>query len=365
MFNYPCMHVQICQSICSAARYSAEHSSFKFTDDVHSLAGSASTVFAVITANPTEEKAVRHFLQLGGSGGEIWEGASECIWKNDPYLQSNNITVTDRGVDRDYGYELFTLTREGKTEEVVGVHIKCQQQAAFTEEGAQDTAATLLMHAKQWKWQLRDIFSVGCCGYADDSKSEENLMGYVLLANQFEAYLNRGKMDGGNLQHHPEVYRGDRKWISDLQDHRITKPMRQSGTDAGKLKNIPVKEVPRIESGPLVVKSDEYAQELRGASYRSGIEMEAIGFIKALRFYEKQGNQIVPNFVSVKGVSDFGKGKSSKAETTFFGVKTAALSDGERQQVATLHSIALVIRGVVERYLVPRPVVNPKDLFCT
>ena len=332
---------------------------------LHYLSVGSITVFAIVTANSTEEKAVRHFLQLGGSSGEVWEGASECIWKNDQYLKSNNITVTDEGVVEGCNYEFFTLTREGGSERMFGVHIKCLQQAAFTEEGAQDTAATLLMHAKEWKWQLRDIFSVGCCGYADDSKSEENLMGYVLLANQFEAYLNRGKMDGGNLQHHPEVYRGDRKWISDLQDHRITKPMRQSGTDAGKLKNIPVKEVPRIESGPLVVKSDEYAQELRGAAYRSGIEMEAIGFIKALRFYEKQGNQIVPNFVSVKGVSDFGKGKSSKAETTFFGVKTAALSDGERQQIATLHSIALVIRGVVERYLVPRPVVNPKDLFCT
>ena len=332
---------------------------------LHYLSVGSITGFAIVTANPTEEKAVRHFLQLGGSSGEVWEGARECIWKNDPYLQSNNVTVKNEGVDKDLNYEFFTLTREGGSERVLGVHIKCQQQSAFTDGGAQETATKLLMHAKGWKWQLTDVFSVGCCGYADDSKCEENLMGYVLLASQFEAYLNRGKMAAGDLQHHPEVYRGDRQWVSYLQDHRITKPMRQSGADVGKLKNIPVKEVPRIETGPLVVKSDEYAQQLRGASYRSGIEMEAIGFIKALHLYEKQGNQIVPNFVLVKGVSDFGKGKSSKAETTFFGQKTAALSDGERQQVATLHSIALVIRGVVERYLVPRPVVNPEDLLST
>ena len=77
-------------------------------------------------------------------------------------------------------------------------------------------------------------------------------MGYVLLTNQFEAYLNRGKMAEGTMQHHPEVYRANRKWISDLQDHCITKPARQSDTDGQalvKYKDIPVKEVSRIESG--------------------------------------------------------------------------------------------------------------------
>ena len=325
-------------------------------------------MFAVITANANEESAVRHFLQLGRSRGEVWEGAHECIWKNDPYLKSSNITVTDRGVDKDRGYEFFTLTREGRSEKVVGIHIKCLQQAAFTDEGAQDTTTTLLHYASQWKLQLTDIFSVGCCSCADDGKSEENLMGYVLLTNQFEAYLNRGKMDGGTMQQHPEVYQADRKWVSTLHDHRITKPARQSGTDAQalvKFKDIPVKEVPRIESGPLVVKSDEYAQELRGVSYRTGIEMEAVGFIKALNSYKRQGNLNIPKFASVKGVSNFGStsGKHSKAETTFFGEKTVALFDDERQLVATLHSIALVIRGVIDRYLVPRKVVNPKQLL--
>ena len=310
-------------------------------------------MFAIITANPTEENAVRHFLQLGERRGEVWEGAHECIWENDPYLKSSNITVTYTGVDKDRSYEFFTLTREGSTEKVVGVHIKCLQQAAHTDGGAQDTATTLLHHAKEWP--LKVLFSVGCCSCADDSKSKENLMGYILLANQFNANLHRGKMAEGTIQHHPEVYRADRKWISDLQDHRITKPARQSGTDAQalvKFKDIPVKEVPRIESVPLVVKSDEYAQELRGVSYRSGIEMEAVGFIKALNSYEMQGNQNIPKFASVKGVSDFGSGKHRKAKTTFFGEKTVALSDDERQLVSTLHSIALVIRGVVERYLV-------------
>ena len=306
---------------------------------------------------------MKHFLQLGKSRGEVWEGANECIWKNDPYLESNNVTVTDKGLLNE-GYEFFTLTMGGRSEKVVGVHIKCLQQAAFTEDGAQDTATTLLQHASRWKLQLTDIFSVGCCSCADDGTSEENLMGYVLLANQFEAYLNRGKMAEGTIQHHPEVYAADREWISDLQDHCITKPVRQSGIDGQalvKFKDIPVKEVPRNESGPFMINWAKYADEIRGSSYRSGIEMEAIGFIKALDLWKSEEKK--PQFALVKGVSDFGSGKQGKAKTTFFGEKTPELFDDDRQLVATLHSTALVIRGVVERYLVPHKVANLEQLL--
>ena len=320
-------------------------------------------MFAVITANATEESAVRHFLQLGGGSGKVWEGASECTWKNDPYLQRNNVIVTDRGVLESCSYEVFSLTREGVSKKVSGLHIKCLKQAAHTDGGAQRTATALLQCAKKWNWQLTEIFSVGCCGYSTEDKSGENLMGFVLLANEFEAYLNQGKMDEGGVQYSPEVYQVDRKWISDLQSIRITQPITQSGPDGGKPENIPVKEVPRIESGPMVVKSEKHADRIRGVSHSTGIEMEAIGFITALTLFKEQENQSIPKFVSVKGVSDYCGNKSSKAETTFFGQKTAALPDDERQLVATLHSIALVIRGVVERYLVPRPVVNPEQLL--
>ena len=319
-------------------------------------------MFAIITANPTEQSAVRHFLQLGKGRGEVWEGANQCIWKNDPYLINNNVTVTDEGLLNE-GYECFTLTMEGRSGKVVGVHIKCLQQASYTKGGALDTATTLLQHADRWKLQLTDIFSVGCCSCADDGNSEENLMGYVLLTHEFEAYLNRGKMVEGAMLRHPEVYEADQQWTSKLQEHCITKPARQPGTDGQalvKFKDIPVKEVPRTESGPLVVKTDAYSQELRGSSYRSGIEMEAIGFIKALDLWKKV--EKIPQFTLVKGVSDFGSSKHRKATTTFFGQETEALPDDDRQLVATLHSIALVIRGVVEKYLVPHKVANLEQL---
>ena len=316
------------------------------------------TVVAVVTANPTEENTVRHFLQLGDTGA-IWDGASDCTWKNDPYLKKNGVIVENKGV---FGanYEIFTLTKEGGGEKVIGVHVKCGQQAAFTEGGALDTTADLLECAKENSWQLSDLFSVGCCGYADDGKSGGNLMGHVLLTSEFEAYLNRGKMtEGRDIQHHPEVYKTDRDWIRRPHNLRITNPTIQPGTDGGKFKDIPVKEVPRFEVGPFVVKSAEYAAEVRGVAYRAGIEMEAVGFMKAFGSCRRQGYQNIPKFALIKGVSDGGQDKSAGGKTTFFGKKTEEVGDDVRQQVATLHSIALVIRGVVDRYLCPPPAVSP------
>ena len=335
---------------------------------MHFLLAGPPTVFAVVTANSTEENTVRHFLKLGDIG-TIWDGASDCTWENDPYLKKNGVIVENEGVlDDSYegvldNYEIFTLTKEGGSEKVIGVHVKCQQQAAFTEGGAQDTTTDLLKCARSYSWKLSDLFSVGCCSFADDGISEGNLMGHVLLTSELEAYLNRGKMtEDSHMQHHPEVYKTDRDWISRLQNLRITKPALQPGTDSGKFKDIPVKEVPRFEVGPFVVKSAEYAADVRGVAYRVGIEMEAVGFMKALGSCQRQGYQNIPKFAVVKGVSDGGQDKRAGGKTNFFGKETEKVKDDVRQQVATLHSIALVIRGVVDKYLCAPPAVNPNLL---
>ena len=243
---------------------------------MHFLLADRPTVFAVVTANPTEENTVRHYLQLGDIGA-IWDGARDCTWKNDPYLKKKGVTVKSEGV-LDGKYEVFTITKEGGGEMVIGIHVKCRQQAAFTEGGAQDTTADLLMCAKKHSLKLSDLFSVGCCGLADDGKSGGNLMGHVLLAKEVEAYLNRGKMtEDSDIQNHPEVYKTDIEWMSCLQDRCITKPDTdtavQPGTDSEEFKDIPFKEVPRFEVGPFVVKSAEYADHVRGVSwswYRNG-----------------------------------------------------------------------------------------------
>ena len=318
---------------------------------MHFLLAGPPTVIAIITANPTEENMVRHFLQLGDTG-TIWDGANDCTWENDPYLRKNGVTVKNEGIL--VNYEAFTLKKEGEGEKVIGVHVKCKQQAAFTDGGAQDTTADLLKCAEENSWQLSDLFLVGCCSYADDGKSGGNLMGHVLLTSQFEAYLSRGKMtEDSHTQYHPEVYKTDRDWVSCLSYLRITEPAIQQGTDGGKFKDIPVKEVPRIEVGPFVDKSAEHAAEVRGVAYRAGIEMEAVGVLKAL------GSRQRPKFAFVKAVSDGGQDKSAGGITNFFGKVTEEVGDRVRQQVATLHSIALVIRGVVDRYLCPPPLANP------
>ena len=108
-------------------------------------------MFAIITANATEESAVRHFLQLGGGSGKVWEGASECTWKNDLFLQRNNVTVTDRGVLGACSYEVFSLTTENVSKKVSGLHVKCLKQGPHTDGGAQRTATALLQRAKEWK----------------------------------------------------------------------------------------------------------------------------------------------------------------------------------------------------------------------
>ena len=322
------------------------------------LAGSP-TVFAVVSANPTEENTVRHFLQLGDTG-TIWDGARECTWKNDLYLKKNGVMVTNEGVLDNY--EIFTLTKEGGREKVIGVHVRYRQQAAFTEVDAQDIVFDLLEYAKKYNWQLSDLFLVGCCGFADD-KSVGNLMGHVLLTSEFEACLNRDKMtEGSHIPRHPEVYKTDREWVSRLQNLHITNPAIQRGTDGEEFKDIPIKEVPRLEVGPLVVKSAEYAAHVRGVAYRAGIEMEAVGFMKALRLHQGRGDQNIPKLTIVKGVSDGGQDKSTDGITNFFGKETEEVGDDVRQQVATLHSIALVIRGVVDRYLCSPTAVN-LDLF--
>ena len=63
----------------------------------------------------------------------------------------------------------------------------------------------------------------------------------------------------------------------------------------------------------------------------------------------------MPKFILLKGVSDFGKGKDDNSETMFFNEPTKeAVSDDVRQQIATFHCIALVVRGVAAHYLCTR-----------
>ena len=95
------------------------------------------------------------------------------------------------------------------------------------------------------------------------------------------------------------------------------------------------------------------ADELRGChnNYLIGIEMEGCGIAHELRSCDE--SRELPkdmhrdSFLVVKGVSDHaGSDKNKKYPTNFLGQSTDPLDDDQRQEIATLHSVALVCRAL-------------------
>ena len=326
--------------------------------------------FAVITANETEQKVVRHFLKLFEDAGEVWTDAENCDYINDVYLKQQRVKVKYMYTEPDHGeysydFEVFTLSAGEK--QIIGIHVKCLQQAAETKGGSRNTTRRLLKFADEQNWKLEVIFSVGCCMLSADkrSKNARKMMGHVLLSSEYEAFLERGKVEGRRgrrgrsrkgdkyeFMFHSQFYEGAREWVSRLQEHIITEPSKRG--DLTTFRKIPVKEVPRFLCGPVVVKSADFGDAVRGNASIVGIEMEGSGIASALKDWKEDGGT-VPKFLLLKGVSDLGKGKGDDLEAVFFNEPTKeAVSDDVRQQIATFHCIALVVRGVAAHYLCTR-----------
>ena len=319
--------------------------------------------FAVITANETEQKVVRHFLKLFEDAGEIWPGAVTCNCANDVYLKQQKVAVEYKYTDNSgYDFEVFTLSKDENR--IIGIHVKCLQQASETDGGSRNTTRKLLKFADQQNWKLEIIFSVGCCMLSADDKSSENarkMMGQVLLSSVYEAFLERGKVereeDKDTLKFHSQFYKGAQEWVSRLKEHLITEPRKRDESET--FRKIPVKEVPRFLCGPVVVKSADFGDNVRGNARIVGIEMEGSGIASALSDWAEDGNT-VPKFLLLKGVSDFGERKGDDQEAMFFNEPTReAVSDDVRQQIATFHCISLVVRGVAAHYLCTR---RPPDV---
>lgn len=310
--------------------------------------------FGLITANATEQKVVRHFFKLCDAG-QVWPNAVECDYTTDFYLK-DKVTVECVNTDTDtngYQFETFTVSHEDK--EVMGVHVRCQQQAANTRGGSRNTTAALLRFAKKEKLQLEVIFCVGCCGFSADDTREENVhkvMGRVLLSDVYQSYLDRGKQEDKGLILHPQFSQGAREWVSRLDAHSITQPG-QHTDDSERFRIIPVTEVPLFATGPLVIKVPGTANEIRGKASSAGLEMEASGIASALDDWGNNGHKLhMPTFFVLKGVSDFGANKGQKVKALFFDKQTdTAVEDDVRQQIATFHCAALVARGVADKFL--------------
>ena len=304
---------------------------------------------------------MRHFFKLGDTG-QVWKEAEGCDYTSDFYLKKEKLNVEYMGTHSDpvngCVFEIFTVSSENN--EVIGIHGKCLQQVTFTAGSSQKTTTALLKFAKEQNWRLEVIFSVGCCGFSADDRSEENacnIMGRVLLSNVYKDYNVRRKVEATSLNLHPQFHHGAQEWVSYLEDHSITQPGQQAD-DSERFRVIPVTEVPHSVTGLFVIKTTEFEDKLQGETQKVGIEMEAGGIASALNQWVDITGQTshVPKFLVVKGVSDIlGREKGRKVKASFFGKPTAEeVSNDERQEIATFHCVALVTRGVAKKFLLTK-----------
>ena len=299
--------------------------------------------FAILTANPREQNVVRYFLKLGA--GAVCDIAKQCTWDQDTLLSG---LVSVQSLSKTPDYDLFELTdKRNPMKMVAGVHMKQPQMGAAMVGAATDTTLQLLDEAKERGWSLEVIFAVGYCGVSlKDPTKGDSLRGTVLLSSKLEDYLAKWKARDTGFELHPQFYQLKPKWPSYLSEIAIIRPLSSSGM----FRNIPVEEVHKIGSGPLVIKSTEFGDKIRAGISIVGLEMEGSGIARALSYSSRRSS--VPELAVVKAVSDCGgKDKNQPGKTSFFGTDHEDVSDDARQEVATFHAIALVMRCVAVKLL--------------
>ena len=295
-------------------------------------------MFAILTADQNERMTVNAFLDLGNTFGKVWDGARGCSWKTDSYLQETKTTVTSLPSNSLHYGKMFQL--EVGNDRVTGVHLSCTD---IGPHGATKIVNKLLADAKAQNWPLKVIFLVGCCGgsLTDSKKMEKNWHGTVLLAQYLKDYLNIGKIEApaGQLsQCVPRVCDLRDKWLQPLQE--VANPCRRQG-----FSDIPVLKTHVFLSGPLVIKEQLFSDHFRYGDI-AGVEMEGAGVVLAMDLAEDWcPGEHLPDVVIVKGISDYTGNKGERSKAVFFDAETGAeVDDDARQQIATYHSIALVIR---------------------
>lgn len=305
--------------------------------------------FAIITANGTEQLCVKRYLTLGDIPNIDWREARDCNWRNDCYLQKKKIEVNYLEQQCDGDYELFQIKDD--TNEIQGVHFGCTNIGPWD---AFRRAEDILIEAKLRKWPLKVIFVVGCCGasISEEKKKDKNWRGTVLLTEQLKEYLYTGKAVADGPLCLSRMHSLSQKWLRLLTDPGISQPAEVVGDN---YKVIPTEKVHEYLSGPLVVKENSFADKIRDPSVQiAGIEMEVIGVVNAVgatrRVVEKVCQEKFvpdPEVTVVKGISDYAGDKAERSKSVFFDRETREeVNDDTRQQIATFHAIALVMRCV-------------------
>ena len=229
------------------------------------------------------------------------------------------------------------------SDSVTGLHLSCTDIGLI---GAVTKVNKLLAAAKAQNWPLKVIFLVGCCGgsLADAKKKGKNLHGTVLLAQYVKDYLNTGKVEAPNQVSKcvPRVCDLGDTWLQSLQEVAI--PLQKRG-----FSDIPVLKVHEYLSGPLVIKEQLFSDQFRDGDI-AGVEMEGVGMVLAKDLAaEWCPGEHLPEVAVVKGISDYTGNKGECSKAVFFGEETVAVDDDTRQQIATFHAIALVIRCVASK----------------
>ena len=286
----------------------------------------------LLTANDNEKNTVRHFL--GGKYCSLKnQGVKGHTFKNDPILKEIAVEIKYNISNGDLLYDLATI---GATK-VVHMKIGCE----YGKTEAKSAVDKLLEKAKEQNWPLEIIFCVGCCGCSSDTEGT-NFCGHVLLSKEAGGYTSK-KTENGLEFKNPSPSNMDKIWVQLLGDEPVYYP----GANP-----IKVTKADCIYSGDIVITDPVAARQLRDGRKLIGIEMEGSGIARGLRECHPLPVTLKSdNFLVVKGVSDnAGSGKNEEMETLLFGEKRGPLNDDERQEVATLQSVALVCRAIAIRY---------------
>ena len=250
--------------------------------------------FAIFTTSPREQNVVRHFLKLGA--GAVWDGAQKCTWDNDALLGE---VVRVEFVRKTSDYEVFKLVDKKNASNVVAsVHMKCPHMGA-TMGGATGTTFRLLDEATEQNWTLEVIFAVGCCEVnMENPDYGDSFRGAVLLSSNLEDYLGQGKARDTVLD--PQMYQLSPAWTSYLSEMKFTQPLSSTGL----FRNIPVKEVHKIQTGQLAIKDTGFGKKICAGISFIGLGIEGSGTTRALASSRKRTS--FPDLAVVKGISNCG-----------------------------------------------------------
>ena len=297
---------------------------------------------------------MKGFLDLDRVEQSRYPHASKLLYSSDAVLRSVKPRVV-KLEDRRHTHDLFCL--EANDEKQVGVHVCCDKMGPW---GAFHKTVELLKTARDEKWNLRYIFLVGCCGASvTEAKKKDFPRGTILLAEQVKDYLNTGKVEEDceadiaqemgsgiaptfKVKGSPTTYRMD----SDL----LTQMKGEWKVDTqGAYNEIEVKRVDYL-SGPLVIKSSLFGATFRDPSVDAcGVEMEAVGVLKAVETFQTISGGPKVEVVLAKGISDYTGRKGESGSCKFFGDTIKDANDDQLQMNATMQSIALVIRFVANK----------------